>query len=62
MPWPIWLGLGGIVLAAGAWGVASAVVPTLNDPNLALSRLAKKMTAGPSSGDEAKREKEQFDT
>lgn len=50
-----------VAIVLGFWGVASAVVPTLNDPSQSLARVAKRVLAGPKSAADSKKLSADFD-
>lgn len=52
------------VVAAGSiaiWAAAAAIVPKLTDPERNLAHMARTIAAGPKSGDDAKKKRDEFD-
>jgi uncharacterized protein YgiM (DUF1202 family) len=55
------VGIGIVAIVLTFWGVASAVVPSLNDPSKSLTHVAKNVLAGPKSPEHATKLKAEFD-
>ncbi len=61
VPVTVWAGIGIVAIVLTFWGVASAVVPSLNDPSKSLAHVAKNVLAGPKTPEHATKLKAEFD-